>query len=164
MKKPWIIAISGEKNTGKTTVIEGMIREFSEFSLRVATVKHDGHCFAPDRPGTDSYRHLRAGAVGAAVFDKEKYQVVSYMPVDEKMFMAMFPQADVILLEGFKDSNWPKVEILREGYSSHPIRNRATVLATVCDWESLPASSPIFGFDNIKGLVQFLVESSLNGL
>lgn len=44
------MAISGVKNSGKTTLMEKLIRTLSGRSLQVAAVKHDGHDFTPDVP------------------------------------------------------------------------------------------------------------------
>ena len=88
--KPCIVAVSGVKNTGKTRLIEGLLPELTARGLCPAVIKHDGHRFEPDRPGTDSFRYLSAGAVGAAVFDGEKYQLVRKTTVDEMRFSASF--------------------------------------------------------------------------
>ena len=59
---PFIFAISGYKNSGKTTLITKLIPELKQRGYRVAVIKHDGHDFEADVPGTDSYRHQKAGA------------------------------------------------------------------------------------------------------
>ena len=68
-----ILAVSGVKNSGKTTLIDRMIPFFTEKGLKVAVIKHDGHEFEADVPGTDSWKHKRAGAYGTAVFSATKY-------------------------------------------------------------------------------------------
>lgn len=70
MKQPFLFAISGVKNSGKTTLITKLIPVFRKYGLRTATIKHDGHDFEADVPGTDTYRHLQAGAYGTAVFSE----------------------------------------------------------------------------------------------
>ena len=90
-----IIAVSGVKNSGKTSLIVKLIPELVRRGLRVATIKHDGHRFEADRPGTDSFRHLEAGALGAAVFDGEKFQLVRRAPVDERFLLEQFPEAEL---------------------------------------------------------------------
>ena len=59
---PAVVAVSGVKNSGKTTLIEGMLPHLAAAGLSVAVVKHDGHTFLPDVPGTDTGRFLAAGA------------------------------------------------------------------------------------------------------
>ena len=107
--KPVIYAISGYKNSGKTTLMTALVTELTRRGHRVATIKHDGHDFDPDVPGTDSYRHRTAGAYGTAVFSENRFMVTkTWDRVNETTLFSAFPEADVLLLEGFKDSSFPK--------------------------------------------------------
>ena len=108
-KKPFVFAISGYKNSGKTTLITKLIPELTKKGYRVATIKHDGHDFESDVPGTDSYRHQKAGAYGTAVFSGNRLMIMKETTeADEKCLMQAFPEADIILLEGLKNSDYPK--------------------------------------------------------
>ena len=107
--KPLIFAISGEKNSGKTTLIEAVLPILTIRGYSVAVVKHDGHSFAPDVPGTDTRRFFDAGAMGTAVFDGEKFMLVKRQTVDETQLFEAFPEADLILIEGLKGSSYPKL-------------------------------------------------------
>ncbi len=114
-KEQVVFAISGYKNSGKTTLTVKLVERLTQMGYRVATIKHDGHDFEPDVPGTDSYRHRKAGAYGSAVFSGNRWMVTKEQPmdleekkIDEQDLMQMFPEADIILLEGFKQSSWPK--------------------------------------------------------
>ena len=49
-KRPAVLAVSGSKNTGKTTLTEALVRELSKRGVKVAVIKHDGHDFTPDVP------------------------------------------------------------------------------------------------------------------
>ncbi|MBR1658989.1 MAG: molybdopterin-guanine dinucleotide biosynthesis protein B [Oscillospiraceae bacterium] len=128
-----IIAVSGVKNSGKTTLLERLIPLLAEKGLRCAVIKHDGHRFEPDREGTDTWRALRAGAVGAAVYDGEKFQAVKYAAVSETELAALYPEADVIFLEGFKYSPYPKIEVWRKENSPAPVCDPDTLLAPAAE-------------------------------
>lgn len=58
VKQPFVFAISGYKNSGKTTLICRLIPELKRRGYRVAVIKHDGHDFVGDVPGTDSFRQI----------------------------------------------------------------------------------------------------------
>ena len=121
-KKQFIFAVSGVKNSGKTTLITKLLPELKKRGLQVAVIKHDGHDFEADVPGTDSWKFAQAGAGGVCVFSARKYMVVKYVPSPsvEEMIEA-FPEADVILLEGFKYSEYPKIEVIRKGNSAKAV-------------------------------------------
>ena len=165
VKRKRIVAISGIKNSGKTTLICRLLENFKEKGLRVAVLKHDGHDFEPDVPGTDTYRQLQAGAYGTAVFSKGKYMLVKQQPqISEKELMEFFPEADLILLEGFKYSTYPKIEIVRKGNSAESVSNpeRLMAIATNLDAEEREALSvqenvTFFDLDNAKSIAEFIL-------
>ena len=68
LKRPAVLAISGVHNSGKTTLLEKLLPVLRSRWLKVGVIKHDGHDFTPDVPGTDSYRLREAGAEGVAVY------------------------------------------------------------------------------------------------
>ena len=152
-----VVAVSGVKNSGKTSLIVKLLPALIRRGLSVATVKHDGHRFQADRPGTDSFRHLEAGALGAAVFDGEKFQLVRRAVVDENFLLSQFPEADLILLEGFKDSPWPKLEIVRAAVSARPVTHPSTRLALVTDCALDASGCPVFGLDDTEALADLLL-------
>ncbi len=144
-----IIAISGIKNSGKTTLIESILPFIIQKGYKVAVIKHDGHSFSADVPGTDTYRHLQAGACGTAVYDGDKYMLVRKQSVDENELFHHFPEADLIIVEGGKYSRWPKIEVVRAGNSTAPACDVSTLIAIATDLpleinnvETVPLSKP----------------------
>ena len=151
-----LLAVSGVKNSGKTTFLEKLIPALGALGVKTAVVKHDGHSFLPDREGTDTFRLLAAGAAGAAVFDGEKFQAVKYAAVTERDLISLFPEADLILLEGFKRSPYPKLEILRKAVSETPVCDPATLVALVTDTAVRLPGVPVIDLDDAAGVAAFL--------
>ena len=142
MERKRIFAISGVKNSGKTTLICRLLEIFKDKGLKVAVLKHVGHDFVPDVPGTDTYCQLQSGAYGTAVFSAGKYMLVKQQPqISEKELAEFFPEADLILLEGFKYSTYPKIEIIRKGNSAESVCNpkKLMAIATNLDTEEREA-------------------------
>ena len=155
-----VIAVSGVKNSGKTTLLERLIPALCRRGLRVAVLKHDGHSFAADREGTDTCRLLAAGAYGAAIFDGEKFQAVKYAAVTEEDLIALYPEANLILLEGFKWTAYPKIEIVRRGVSSSPVCDPNTLLALVTDTDVRLPGVPVFAPDEIEPIADLLAKEA----
>ena len=151
-----VAAVSGVKNSGKTTLLEKLIRALTDRGLQVAVIKHDGHHFEPDVPGTDSWRHRQAGAYGTAIYDGEKYLMVKTAQITPEALMDQFPEADLILLEGAKDSPWPKFEIVRGGNSERPVCDPATLLALVTDLPLSLPGVPTLGLEDIDAMADLL--------
>ncbi|MFW2487793.1 molybdopterin-guanine dinucleotide biosynthesis protein B [Clostridium chromiireducens] len=132
--KPIVIAISGIKNSGKTTIITRLIPRLINLGYKVATIKHDGHDFQGDVEGTDSYRHKEAGAYGTAVFSNSKFMIIKEQNnISERELIEHFKEADIILLEGFKYSNYPKIEVVRKEISNNYVSKKETLIAIVTD-------------------------------
>ena len=155
-----VIAVSGVKNSGKTTLIEKLIPALNARGVKTAVLKHDGHSFAADREGTDTCRFLAAGALGAAIFDGEKFQAVKFASVTERDLIALYPEADLILLEGFKWTAYPKIEIVRRGVSASSVCDPNTLLALITDTDARLPGVPVFAPDEIEPIADLLAKEA----
>lgn len=159
MHQPKLLAISGVKNSGKTTLITQLIPKLGEKELKIATIKHDGHGFVADIEDSDSYRHKAAGAYATAVFSDDKYMVVKdVLGCDEAMIIQFFPEADLILLEGFKNSNYPKIEIVRSDNSRVSVCDPKTLVALVSDLAFTIENVPVFALNEIDEIAELVYE------
>ena len=159
-----VVAVSGVKNSGKTTLIEAMLPYLSAMGLQVAVIKHDGHSFLSDPLDTDTGRFMAAGAVGTAIYDGEKVKVIRQGAVDEGALITRFPEADLVLLEGFKYSAWPKIEVVRGENSTSPVCSRATLLALVTDLPITPPGVPVFSLGDAEGPAKLLLRYVKEGI
>ena len=158
MKEQTVIAISGVKNSGKTTLIQRILPKLEAEGLNVAVIKHDGHTFQADPVDTDTGKYIEAGAYGTAIFDDEKYKIIKCSTIDEQDLIQLFPEADVILLEGLKYSTWPKIEIIRAGNSAQPVCSSDTLLALVTDVPNIQSNVPILDVNEIDGVVKVILQ------
>ena len=158
-KKPFIFAICGAKNTGKTTLITQLIAVFAARGLKVATIKHDGHDFSADVPNTDTYRHMAAGAYGTAVFSDNKFMVVKMQHVTPVAEMAeMFTEADIILVEGCKSSAYPKMQVLRSGEKDQLICNQQNFVGFIADGAVETEGYPCYHREDIDTIAKVILE------
>lgn len=127
-----VLAVSGRKDTGKTTLLAMLVETMHRSGIRCAVIKHDGHDFEADMPGTDSRRLKDAGAMGTVVYSAGKFSMTKDQPsMEAGDFFRFFPEADIILLEGQKYSDYPKLEVLRRDISDISVCSPETVLAYV---------------------------------
>lgn len=157
--KPVLLAVSGVKNSGKTTLIEGILPKLKEAGYKAATVKHDGHDFECDIEGTDTYKHKKAGAFGTAIFSKNRFMVVKEQQnTSEEEIISYFNEADIIILEGFKYSDYPKIEIVRKGNSNESVCRKETLLAIATDIEDFGSSVNTVDLNDINSIVSLIIE------
>ena len=156
--KPLIIAISGVKNSGKTSMIEKLIPKLINKGIKVATIKHDGHDFECDIDGTDTFRHKKAGAYGTAIFSKNKFMIIKEQKnTTEDELISYFQDCDLILLEGFKYSNYPKIEIIRRGNSEKSVCKKETLLAIATDNDIDYGDIDVININDIDSIVNLII-------
>lgn len=159
VKKPLMIAVSGVKNSGKTTFLEHLVAELKGRGYQVAVIKHDGHSFEPDVPGTDTWKMRQAGAYGTAIFSKGRFMVIKEQKeVDETALAACFPEADILLLEGFKYSDYPKFEIVRKANSQRSVCRPETMLGLITDTDIQLSDVPVLGMEDWEKAADLIIE------
>ena len=121
-----VAGFAGFSGSGKTTLVERLIPAFKLMGLRVSVAKHAHHDFDIDRPGKDTYRHREAGAFEVVVASDRRlalmreFEQASRLSVHH-LLAELYDGVDWVLVEGFKDSNLPKVEVWRAA-SGKPAR------------------------------------------
>ena len=103
--------------------------------VKTAVVKHDGHSFEPDVEGTDSDRVRKAGACATAVFCDTHSMVVKQKAGTVEDMLEAVDEADLVLLEGGKNWDFPKIELVRKGNSERLAGNGRNLLAVATDIE-----------------------------
>ncbi len=155
LEGPPVIAVCGGKNSGKTTLLAGIIPLLSAKGLRIAAIKHDGHDFDPDVPNTDSYRLRTAGAAKVAIYSSQRSMIAMEQSTSPQQLLPHFQDIDLVLLEGGKDSLYPKIEILRRDNSSELVSNKVNLIAICTDF---PVASPLarFALEDYPEISEFI--------
>lgn len=165
---PSIVSIIGKSKSGKTTLITALVPELKSRGYRVATIKHVSHKLTFDTPGKDSWRHIQAGSDATVIASLN--QIVLIRPTDhefslDELTRLLGEDFDIIIAEGFKRSNAPKIEVRRkeDGESLGAIKN---LIAIACD-TPIETSVRRFSTQDIRGLADLLenelIKSKGNG-
>lgn len=158
---PPVLAVSGTKSTGKTTLLRGVIPLLAAQGLRVGTVKHDGHDFVPDVPGTDSFYLREAGAERVAVFSPHRFMATGvWQDCGLEPLLPQFKDMDLILVEGMKHSTLAKIEIVGPGGS---VCDPATLIATAGSADLGLPGVPFFRRDDYHGLAECIARYRTGG-
>lgn len=95
-----LIAIKGEKNSGKTSFIEKMLEKLKDFKIIV--IKSSGH-EKIDEEGKDTYRYRKAGAEASIIVAKEETAIfINNVSIEEAIKLARKFSPDLIIVEGYK--------------------------------------------------------------
>ncbi|MFC1915249.1 molybdopterin-guanine dinucleotide biosynthesis protein B [Chloroflexota bacterium] len=157
-----IISIVGKSESGKTTLLEGLITMLKQRGYRVAVIKHAAEDFELDTVNKDSWRFSQAGSEVSAISSAHKLAVIKNLERDlvpQEIAQFIASDYDLILTEGFKQSNHPKIEVHRKEQGKELLSPPQQLLAVVTD-EPLDVDVPQFASDETEKIVD-LIESTL---
>ncbi|MGB9592837.1 MAG: molybdopterin-guanine dinucleotide biosynthesis protein B [Anaerolineae bacterium] len=147
----------GFSNVGKTTLMVKLIRELKRRGYRVATIKHDVHGFQMDTPGKDSWKHAEAGSDCVVVSSPDRLAMIRRLDreltLDE--IVATLPDVDIVLTEGYKRSDKPKIEVSRAARGTGLLCTEDELIALATD-QKYDVRVPQFDLDDAEGLVNLL--------
>jgi molybdopterin molybdotransferase len=112
-----IVSIVGKSQSGKTMLMEQLIAEFKRRGYKIAALKHSRGGIEIDHPGKDSWRFSQAGSDAVLISSPDKLAFFKNLNHDldiEEIVSIVGPEFDLILVEGFKKSKIPKVEVHRK--------------------------------------------------
>jgi molybdopterin molybdotransferase len=115
-KTPPIVSIVGKSESGKTTLIEQLIPEFKRRGYRIAALKHTHHDVEIDQAGKDSWKFAQAGSDAVCLSSPDKFAYIRNVDHDlriEEILTIIGPEFDIVLAEGFKRGQIPKIEVHR---------------------------------------------------
>ncbi len=157
-----IIGVCGFKNSGKTTLVEKLVRNLSEQGYKVSTVKHAHHDFDIDHEGRDSFRHRKAGATEVAVVSQNRFAIMNELrgaePPTLDEILAKLSPCDLVIVEGYKRDTHDKIEV-RNLELSHPnlAGDDPTIVAVAANGEIPNSTVRVFNRDDVSNLAQFII-------
>jgi molybdopterin-guanine dinucleotide biosynthesis protein B len=153
-----IISIVGKSHSGKTTLLEKLIAELKRRGYRIAIIKHSHHKDDLDVAEKDTWRFTKAGSELSAINSLDHLAIYRHMdkffdPQDIAGFIRW--EYDILLTEGFKGSNYPKIEVHRAEQGKDLVSDPKLLLAVVTD-EPLDVNVPQFTRDDISGIADVI--------
>jgi molybdopterin-guanine dinucleotide biosynthesis protein MobB len=158
------IAIVGESGTGKTNLIERLIVEFKKRGMRVATVKHSHGKIDLDKEGKDTWRFAEAGSDITVVSSVDKLAYIRNVDSDSsiaEILRMIGGSVDLVLFEGFKKGNIPKIEVYRE-QSGSELACPPQILSAVVTDKHLDINLPQIPLDDTAQVADFIERNILN--
>jgi molybdopterin-guanine dinucleotide biosynthesis protein B len=154
---PPIISIVGKSKSGKTTLIEKLIPELKRRGYKIGTIKHTFHNVEFDKKGKDSWRHKNSGAETVIVASPGRIAMVRDDNCESLDCLEMyFQDMDLVITEGFKKENRPKIEIVRAATNKEPLcLDNDNRIALVTDTD-IDLEVPRFGLEDIEKLADLI--------
>lgn len=159
-----IFGIAGWKNNGKTTLLERLVQELSARGYVVSTVKHAHHAFDIDQPGRDSYRHRTAGAQEVLISSANRWALIHELQgsdePDLSELLSRLSPCDLVLVEGFKRSAHPKIEVHRSAAGTGLLAPDDQSIKAIAADVPLQTDLPCFDLNDIAQITSFILREA----
>jgi len=152
--------VAKNSNSGKTTLIRKLIKRFKDEKFRVAVIKNTFHKIEIDKEGKDSYHFFQDGADAVVITSNDEI-VIRKRKDEEHKFPIKYirdnylSDVDVIILEGHKTGNIPKIELIKNDQREFIFTNDSAVSAIVSD-KYIDTPLPVFKFDEDQKIFEFI--------
>ncbi len=122
-ERPPVFAVTGYKDSGKTTFTSRIIKELSEKDYTVASVKHTSGEYSIDDQGTDTWKHAESGSETVVFSTASETAFIFKEAMDIHEIVEMIKRhtdPDIVIVEGFKSEDLPGIEA-SEGMEIEPV-------------------------------------------
>jgi molybdopterin-guanine dinucleotide biosynthesis protein MobB len=163
-----LLGFCAYSGTGKTTLLRQLLPILKHQGLRVGVVKHAHHSFDIDHPGKDSYELRQAGADQMLIASRQRMAWVKELrqepKLEEVLQVLQVNELDLVLVEGFKQAAFPKIELYRSSLGKplmYPLDSNIIAIATdIHLGESGPALLQL-NLNKPNEIAEFIVDTFL---
>lgn len=163
-----VFGVTGWKNSGKTTLVAKLVRTLADRGYRVSTVKHAHHRCDVDQPGRDSYLHREAGAGQVLLASSQRWALMTELrgqpePTLDELLTHLDP-VDIVIVEGFKLSGHPKLQVIRAGNNRDRLPDDISNLVAIAtdDASIIPTDygcqGPRLDIDDCEAIADFVIQ------
>jgi molybdopterin-guanine dinucleotide biosynthesis protein MobB len=158
------VQVVGAHDSGKTTHALALVAALAARGLKVGAVKHTRDEYETDVAGSDSQRHFAAGASPVVFVSGRRTGVHARHDADPSLDAVVareMPDADVVVVEGFREAAGPKVEICRSATGRAPVcTDDPGVLAVLTDRDTPhPSAVPRLPLGEVERLVPLVLDA-----
>lgn len=167
-----VLGITAYSGIGKTTLLKQLLPLMRAKGLRVGVIKHAHHDFEIDTPGKDSYEIRKAGANEMLIASGRRWALMvdtdeeSDPNLHDMLDRLDLSNLDLVLVEGFKHENFPKIELHRPS-AGRPLLfpDDRNIIAVATDGElPQPTKLPVLDLNDIHSINRFIEENMIGSL
>ena len=161
-----IFGIYGWSGSGKTDVICRLIKFLTRKEIKISSIKHTHHNISVDKRGKDSFQHRESGAKEVIVGGKQNWALIHNGEKDENntlddLLEKFSSEVDLVLVEGFKESKIPKIEVYNSNLKKIPISlsddKTLAIVYDKMDKKIINSKLPKFDFNDTEIIAKFIL-------
>ena len=156
-----VMGVAGWSNSGKTTLLEQVLPRIVAARVSVSMIKHAHHLFDVDKPGKDSYRHRHAGAMEVMISSENRWALMHELRGEPEpgldALLAKMSAVDLVLVEGFKRYEQPKIEVYRKENAKPRLHLDDPNIVAIAADVRFDTALPQFDLNDIAGVADFIL-------
>jgi molybdopterin-guanine dinucleotide biosynthesis protein MobB len=160
------LGFAGWSGAGKTTLIKQLIPSLIKEGIQLSIIKHAHHTFDIDSPGKDSYLFRKAGARQTLLASHHRWVLMDeHLQDQEPDLFELIDRmdhtiVDLILVEGFRDVSFPKIEVYRPALGKPLLSEEDEhIFALLTDQPiQLTREIPVLDLNNLNTISQFVFD------
>lgn len=164
-QKP-VVGFAAYSGAGKTTLLKQLLPLLVESGVRIGMIKHAHHKFEIDIPGKDSYELRKAGASQVLVASARREALMtektaeSEPDLDTLIGQLNQDAIDLILVEGFKQVAFPKIELFRPVMGKPALYPEDADIIAVATYAELPVAThlPVLDINDPAAISAFILQ------
>ncbi|EGQ7880323.1 bifunctional molybdopterin-guanine dinucleotide biosynthesis adaptor protein MobB/molybdopterin molybdotransferase MoeA [Vibrio cholerae] len=158
-----LLGFAAYSGTGKTTLLEALLPKLTAAGLRIGLLKHAHHDFDVDKPGKDSYRLRKAGASQMLIASRNRHALMTETPDAEAEFDYLLTRfdaekLDMILVEGYKNIAFPKIELHRAEVGKPWLYPHDENIIAIAADETVETDLPQMHINDLDAIADFVLD------
>jgi molybdopterin-guanine dinucleotide biosynthesis protein B len=163
--KPRSVSVVGFKDSGKTRVVEALVKTLTQRGIKVATVKHTAEEVALDTPGKDTWRHRQAGAQASAILHNKGVAHFHDSPQTVQEAAQSLGNPDLIILEGFKHmETLPRILVPKNQDELEQLLNGLEIVVVSMESSLNHSTVPVVHLDDPERLADIVEDKAFHML
>ncbi len=161
-----VIGFCAYSGTGKTTLLTSLLPLLKERGIKVGIIKHAHHNFDTDQPGKDSYELRKSGARQMLTSSSKRWALITELLTEENeatlselLTYLHHPGLDLILVEGFKQESFEKIELHRPKLGKPPMYPQDKNIIAFATDAAAPADIkiPVLNLNSPRQICDFII-------
>jgi molybdopterin-guanine dinucleotide biosynthesis protein MobB len=146
----------------KTEIVRRLVAELTGRGLRVSTVKRVPETVDLEKPGSGTWKHRVAGAEEVILASTSRMALLREMPTDAdepdvEDLLARLAPVDLVFLEGFRLTWYPKLEFVEPARNRRLIALDDPLVVAVTANKPVDAPVPVLPWSDICAVADFVL-------
>jgi molybdopterin-guanine dinucleotide biosynthesis protein B len=151
----------------KSELVRRLVVELVGRGLQVSAIKRVSDAVDLERQGSGTWKHRAAGAVEVMIASASRLALLREMPPNTTEpevsdLLARMAPVDIVLLDGFRRSSYPKIEVVPSGQDHAPLAPDDPMILAITADVQIVADVPCLALSDIGALADFVLANARN--